>query len=133
MSHYMILLAIIPLCCYELTKPFNYRYRNMLRGISIGMVISPVSFALLKFTFLPVIGQLLGLIGLAANLTHGSAGYACLISIGFLEIGAHVTPMGLVMINLINGLLFSSVYGMIGYVMDRNQEKKSFVRKVVFL
>ena len=132
MSHYLILLAIIPVGFYELSKVFNYKHRNMVCGIAIGLVIAPVSFALLNFTYVPVIGKLLGIIGLLINLTHGMAGYYCLVGSGLLEPGDQITALQLVATNLVNGLLFSYMYGIIGYVIDRAQAKKSYVRRVIF-
>jgi len=97
----------------------------MLCGISVGLVIAPVSFGLLQFAYMPVIGELLGLIGLIANLTHGTIGYFCLVGSGIIAPDALITSSGLVMINLINAVLFSYCYGMIGYAIDRRQEEES--------
>jgi len=118
MNTYLILLAIIPLSCFELTKLFNYRYRNTLCGISIGLVVTPISFALLEFTYIPILGKLLGFIGLILNLTHGWVGYLCLASIGMLELGVQATAVQLILICMINGLLIANIYGLIGYIVD---------------
>lgn len=132
MSHYMILFSIIPLCCFELTKLFKCKHRNMICGISIGLVVAAVSFGLLQFTFVPVIGKLLGLIGLVVNVPHGLLGYFCLIGTGVLEPGMQITAMHLAVINLVNGVLFAYIYGGIGYILDKKLAKKGNVRKVVF-
>ncbi len=134
MSQYLILLAIIPLSCYELAKLFNYKYKNTICGISIGLVIAPVSFALLGFTYIPLIGKLLGLIGLLAHITHGWVGYLCLIGTGLLELGVEITALQLAMINMVNGLLFAYAYGLIGYVffdrkLIKNNPLKHFLLK----
>jgi len=129
MSQYLILLAIIPLSCYELAKLFNYKYKNMLCGISIGLVVAPVSYALLGFTYIPLIGKLLGLIGLPLYLTHGWVGYLCLIGIGTLELGVQITTLQFVMINMVNGLLFAYAYGVIGYIFfDRKLIKRNPIK-----
>lgn len=132
MNQYLILLAIIPLSCFELTKLFNCKHRNTICGISIGLVIAPISFALLEFTYIPIIGKLLGLIGLLANVTHGSVGYFCLIGSGLLEPGAQMAALQLTMVNLVNGMLFAYAYGVLGYAIDRKRNKKGLVRKVLF-
>lgn len=119
MSQYLILLALIPLSCFELNKLFNFKYRNMVYGISIGFVIAPVSFALLGFTYIPIIGKMLGLIGLIPHLIHGWVGYLCLVGNGSLELGVSITSLQLFMINLVNGLVFAYIYGFIGYIIDR--------------
>ncbi len=122
MSQWLILLAMIPLSCLQLTKYFNTRYRWMLCGMSFGAVIAPVSLGLLQFTYIPVIGKLLGIIGLIANLTHGSLGYFCLVGSGLLQPGMLISSSQLIMINVINGVLFALCYGMIGYSIDKKLE-----------
>ncbi|MFZ5766732.1 MAG: hypothetical protein ACOY4H_14230 [Thermodesulfobacteriota bacterium] len=125
MSQYLILLAIIPLACFQLTKIYKMRHRWLLCGIATGAVIAPVSFGLLQFTYIPVVGKLLGFIGLIANLTHGSVGYFCLVGSGIIEPGAIITATQLVMINMVNAVLFSYCYGMIGYAIDRKVEEET--------
>ena len=124
MSQYLILSALIPLSCFELSKIFNFRHKNMILGISIGLVIAPLSFALLNFTYIPLIGKLLGLIGLLFHMTHGWVGYLCLVGSGLLEIGLEITALQMVMINVVNGVLFAYVYGLIGYLIDRRMQGK---------
>lgn len=129
MSQYLILLAIIPLSFFHLTKTFNSKHRWMLCGVSVGLVIAPISFGLLQFTYIPFIGKLIGFVGLIANLTHGSVGYFCLVGSGIIEPNAILTASQLVMINLVNAVLFSYAYGMIGYAVDRKleaEEKESY-------
>jgi hypothetical protein len=114
------------LSCFELNKLINFKFRNMVYGISIGLVIAPVSFALLGFTYIPLIGKLLGLIGLLLHLTHGWVGYLCLIGTGSLELGVQITALQLAMVNVVNGLLFAYAYGLIGYIFfDRKLIKKN--------
>ncbi|OKY74959.1 MAG: hypothetical protein BM485_11045 [Desulfobulbaceae bacterium DB1] len=125
MSQYLILLAIIPLACFQLTKIYRMRNRWLINGIATGLVIAPVSFGLLQFTYIPVIGKVLGFIGLIANLTHGSIGYFCLVGSGIIAPTALITATELVMINLVNAVLFSYCYGMIGYAIDRKLEEES--------
>ncbi len=123
MSQWLILLAVIPLSCLQLTRIYPTRNRWMLNGIAFGLVVAPISFGLLKLTYIPVIGKILGLIGLVANLTHGSVGYFCLVGSGILEPGAAITTSQLVLINLVNGVLFAFCYGMVGYSVDRKLEE----------
>lgn len=95
----------------------------MWNGIAFGMVIAPVSFALIQMTYIPLIGKLLGLVGVIANLTHGAVGYICLLGSGVLETNTLITATQLVMINAVNGVLFACIYGLIGYAIDRKLAK----------
>ena len=107
----------------------------MWNGIAFGMVIAPVSFGLIQMTYIPFIGKLLGLVGIMANLTHGSIGYVCLLGTGLLEMNTAITATHLVMINVVNGVLFAYIYGLIGYAVDRKlateKERISSLRKPV--
>jgi hypothetical protein len=93
-------------------------------GISFGMVIAPVSFGLIQMTYIPCIGKILGLIGVIANLTHGSVGYVCLLGSGILAKNTAITALDLIMINVFNGVLFAYIYGLIGYAVDRKLAKE---------
>jgi len=130
MSHYLILLALIPLGCFELCKQVRFTYKNTICGIATGLVIAPLGHALVHFTSVPVIGNFLGLIGLSIHLTHGWPGYACVMSTGFIEPGAAVTALQLTSIHLLNGLLCGSVYALIGYVLDVRRRNMILTRKI---
>lgn len=122
MSQYLIFIALIPILCFQLTKLFKTKDKWFYRGLSIGLVIAPLSYGLLQFTYIPVIGKLIGVMGLLVNLTHGTAGYFCLAGSGLLEPGVILSVSELTLIHLINGIIFASAYGMIGYSIDRKME-----------
>lgn len=122
MSQWLIFLAIIPLSSLQLTKHFELKHRWLINGIAFGLVVAPVSFGLLQMTYIPVIGKLLGLVGLVANLTHGSVGFLCLLGSGVLELNSVISAPQLVMINLVNAILFANIYGLIGYSIDKRME-----------
>lgn len=115
MTQLLILLAIIPLACLQFGKKLHPQDRWLLFGVAFGTVVSPVSYGLMAFTSMPVIGKLMGLIGLMANLIHGSLGYFFLQSFGLLTEGALLQAPQLLMIYMVNALIWSSYYGMIGY------------------
>jgi len=119
MSQWLIFLAIVPLSCFYLTRKMQTKNRFMWNGIAFGMVIAPVSFGLIKMAYIPYLGKLLGLVGVLANLTHGAIGYICLLGSGILETTTVITAIQLVMINIVNGVLFAYIYGLIGYAIDR--------------
>ena len=125
MTQWLIFLAIIPLSSLHLTKHFQVKHRWLINGIAFGLVIAPVSFGLLQMTYIPVIGKLLGLIGLVANLTHGSVGFMCLLGSGVLELNSAITAYQLVIINLVNAVLFAHCYGLIGYSIDKKLATES--------
>jgi len=118
MTHLLLMLAIIPLSCFNLATTFKAKNRWMYTGITMGLVIAPVSLALIKFSYIPVIGKLIGLIGLLTNLIHGSVGYFGLMTVGLMEPGASLSGTNLLVINLVNAVIWASYYGIIGYNLD---------------
>ncbi|MCK5196586.1 MAG: hypothetical protein KAQ71_22430 [Desulfobulbaceae bacterium] len=118
MSHLLLLLAIIPLSCFNLATTFKAKYRWMVTGITMGLVIAPVSLALIKFSYIPIIGKLIGVFGLITNLIHGSVGYFGLMTVGLMEPGTVLAGSDLLTINLVNAVIWASYYGVIGYNID---------------
>ncbi len=123
MSHWLILLAIVPLSCLKLTKILQSKHRWMWCGVAFGLVIAPLSYGLLSLTYVPIIGKFLGLIGLLANLTHGSVGYICLMGSGLIEPNTVLSVFQLIAVNIVNGLLFSYTYGALGHAVDKKLEE----------
>ena len=130
MTHYFILLALIPIVFFELFKQVRCKYKNTVCGAAMGLAVAPLGHALVHFTFVPVIGKLLGLIGLAIHLTHGWPGYACVMSTGLIEPGAGFTALQLTSIHLFNGLLCGSIYALVGYVLDVKRRNKIYTRTI---
>ena len=118
MSHLLLLLAIIPLSCFNLATTFKAKHRWMVTGITMGLVIAPVSLALIKFSYIPIIGKLIGVFGLITNLIHGSVGYFGLMTVGLMEPGTVLSGSDLLTINLVNAVIWASYYGVIGYNID---------------
>jgi hypothetical protein len=118
MTQYLILLAIIPLSVFSLTKMFMPRRRWLLSGLASGLVIAPVSMGLIEFTYVPIIGKALGIVGVIGNLIHGSVGYFFLVSFGGMEPGVLLSASQLVTISLVNAAIWGSYYGMVGYNID---------------
>lgn len=133
MSHWLIFFAIVPLSCLQLTKIFKIKNRWMCNGIAFGMVIAPLSYGMLQLIYIPLIGKLLGLVGLVVNLTHGSIGFICLVGCGVLDPDTVLTAFQLIMINVVNGVLFAYCYGIIGYALDQKFEATDTTTEVVGL
>ena len=126
MSQWLIFLIVIPLVVNYFTKNIQSSKRFMWLGVAFGLVVAPVSFGLIQMAYIPVIGKALGLAGVIGNLTHGTVGYMCLIGSGFLKLNATITATQLIMVNLVNGVLFSYIYGLVGYAVDKKvaEEKR---------
>lgn len=86
--------------------------------MAFGMVVAPVSLGLMKFAYVPLIGKLVGFVGLVFNLIHGSIGYFMVMGMGLQEPGALLTAGEIATINVVNGIVWSLHYGIVGYNID---------------
>ena len=118
MNQLLLLLAVIPVSAYYLAQKKKPHMTWRLTGMAFGLVVAPISLCLAKYLYVPLIGKLISLVGLVLNLIHGSVGYFMVASIGLLEPGATLSAAELVLINVVNGALWSSYYGFVGYNLD---------------
>jgi hypothetical protein len=121
MNQFLLLLAIVPLACFYLASLRKPDLKWRLTGITFGLVIAPVSLCLLQYVYVPVIGKLFGLIGLVLNLIHGSVGYFIAVGMGMAQPGELLAGSELGVINLINGAIWATYYGILGYHFDLKQ------------
>ena len=118
MRELLLLLAIVPIACYNITDIYMPRRKWLWTGISFGMVVSPVSMTLLQSTHIPIIGKLIGLIGLVFNLIHGTLGYFTILALGIHEPGVAISASELTIMNIFNALAWGMFYGVLGYNID---------------
>lgn len=118
MEQLQLLLLVIPFSAYYLAKKYHPEKLWRITGISFGMVVAPVSLCLLKYAYVPIVGKLLGFVGLLFNLIHGAPGYFMVVGMGFQEPGMALSFSELTLINLVNGILWSVHYGLVGYNFD---------------
>ena len=118
MSYLLILLALIPVCGFYLAKTYKPRQNWQWVGVAFGLVVAPVSLGLIKYAFIPVVGKLFGLVGVVLNLIHGPLGYFLMVSLGFEGSGLTLSASELTVINLINAVIWSFIYGIVGHHVD---------------
>jgi len=121
MNQFLLLLAIVPIACFNLTAILNPRLKWRLTGLAFGLVIAPVSLCLLQYVYVPVLGKLFGLAGLILNLIHGSVGYFVALGMGLQQPGELLAGSEMAMINVINGVIWATYYGILGYHFDVKQ------------
>jgi len=119
MRELLLLLAIVPIVCYNLTDIYMPKRKWLWTGLSFGMVVAPVSMTLLQSTHIPLIGPLLGLVGLIFNIIHGTLGYFTVVAIGIHEPGMVISAYELTIINIFNGIAWGMFYGVLGYNIDQ--------------
>jgi hypothetical protein len=124
MSHYLIFLAIIPIGCFQLSKMVAPSRLWLFTGLGAGLVIAPVSQGLVEYTLIPIIGGLIGIVGTAFNMIHGSVGYFILGAMGSFEPGVALNAPQLTLMNVVNAAIWTTYYGVVGHRMDLKHSRK---------
>lgn len=130
-TQFLLLLVLIPLSTHYLANMHNPDLKWRLTGISFGLVIAPVSFCLLKYTYVPILGKLMGFVGLSFNLIHGSIGYFIVMGLGFQDPSMMLTASELTIINVINGAIWGVFYGILGYNIDEKLAIEAGEREMI--
>ncbi|MEW6502009.1 MAG: hypothetical protein ACOY8P_08590 [Thermodesulfobacteriota bacterium] len=118
MTQLLLLLVALPVVCYHWAAQNKPDLKWRLTGISYGLVIAPISLAMLRYTHVPLVGKLIGFIGLVLNLIHGSLGYFLVVGVGLQDPGIALTASELSAINITNGLIWGVYYGLTGHNLD---------------
>jgi hypothetical protein len=119
----LLLLALIPIGGYIYAKRKKPDRKFFITGIALGSIISPLSMGIYAIYYIPIIGLVPGLIGLISSLFHGPVGYNIAIWIGLHKDRTVVTFPTNVIIEVINGVFWGFIYGLVGYGIDQLRRK----------
>lgn len=109
------LLWLLPIGVWVFTRQRPAQTRCLLRGVSIGLIISPASLGLYALYFVGPVAALFGMLGLVLKLVHGSVGYQVAIFLGLVPAHTVITGMDYLPIELINAVFWGAVYGAAGH------------------
>jgi hypothetical protein len=121
----LLLLGAIPMFSYRFARQRYPDRRFLIGGLTLGAVISPLSLGLYSLFFIPYIGLLPGMIGLALTLLHSAPGYNLALMTGIIPRGAVVEGIGHVYLAAIDAVVWAPVYGTVGWVLDLLLLKRS--------
>jgi hypothetical protein len=126
----LLLLALVPIGGYFYAKTKKPDRKFFITGIALGSIISPLSMGIYAIYYIPIIGLVPGLIGLLSSLFHGPVGYNLAIWIGLHKDRTVITFPTNVMIEVINGVFWGLIYGLIGYGIDLLRKKLKSEREL---
>ena len=115
----LLSLGVVPVAANRWARLRWSRRRFTVIGISAGAVASPFSMGLYGTFSIPLLGFGSGMIGLALTMLHGSPGFYLAIALGFVPRGEVVHGIQHVYIDAINALIWGTVYGIVGALVDR--------------
>jgi len=123
-----LLLIIVPLIGYKWAKKNYERKLWTITGATLGAVMSPLAYGIygiggVMAGTIPYVGLYLGLalIGVAGVIFffHSAVGYQLAIISGIQQPAVVVEGVGRIWVDLINGIVWGTVYGVIGSLIDR--------------
>ena len=115
----LALLLLIPICIAYWSRRRDGRTSWGLTGAAFGSIVSPASLGLYGTFFLGPIFVVTGLVGLLLTMLHGPPGYYLCIWLGFLPARTVITGSASIPLEVANGLIWATVYGLVGLAVDR--------------
>jgi hypothetical protein len=117
----LILLAAIPYMVYLWTRANRPRQIGLFTGVTLGLVVSPVSSGLYLLGFLlPLIGLIPALVGGMLAMFHGVPGYQLSIFLGIQEPGVVVEGYyAEIWIQALSAVFWGVTYGIVGLILDK--------------
>lgn len=116
----LALLVILPVAAYRWAKIKKPEHVFLISGAVLGVVASPLSTGLYACLYIPIIGPVLGIVGLVVSAIHSAPGFYIAVHSGLIngqdvmkEVGAYLVT------EIISALVWSVTYGAIGYFIDR--------------
>ena len=114
----LLLLALVPIAAWRWFRTRAPRHLWFATGVAFGLVVSPLSLGLYSTFFLSPLGLPTGLLGLMSSLFHGEPGYQVSIWLGLVPSHEVVTGIGHLYVELVTGLIWAPLYGVVGALID---------------
>lgn len=114
----LLLLWLVPVAAFLFARRRAPAYLWRVTGFCFGAVVSPAATGLYGLYFVGPIAALLGLIGLPLAMLHGPPGYNLAIALGLVPPRTVVQGFQHVYIELLNAVVWSVVYGLLGAAID---------------
>jgi hypothetical protein len=120
-----LLLIVVPIAGYFFSRRRYPKRVGLITGICFGLVISPLGYgfyglsAIASVYIHPTIGVLLVLLSGIILFFQGAAGHKIAIWLGIQTPATVVSGTDHLWIEMINGLLWGSIYGVIGLFVDK--------------
>jgi hypothetical protein len=122
----LMLLWIVPILAFALARRSGGLHIWRLTGMAFGLVVSPASLGLYSlFAAGPILG-IFGMLGFVLVLIHSAPGYH--LGVGFRLVPPHCIVDGFaqhVTIEILNGVVWGTVYAAVGWAVDQWLRKRA--------
>jgi hypothetical protein len=129
-----LLLLVVPLVSYKWAKKYKNGKLWTITCASLGAIVCPLAFGIYGIGgviagTIPYVGLYVGLALIAVAgaifFSHSAVGYYLAIALGIQQPAVVVEGMGQVQVELINGIVWGTVYGLIGFLIDRLRNRRT--------
>lgn len=114
---FLLCLIVIPIVANIWGKKYHSTHTGLITGVSFGLIASPFSLGLYSLFYIPIIG-IIGMIGLPFALLHGEPGFQIATILNLRQPNMVVSGIEHIYIEAINGIVWSIIYGFIGFTYD---------------
>jgi hypothetical protein len=97
----------------------NHLWRNT--GAAFGLVVSPASLGLYSLYYVGPVAAVFGMLGLVLLFLHGTPGYKLAVELALVPSHTVVTGVASISVELLNAIIWSAVYGSVGWLIDRRR------------
>ena len=120
----LTLLILIPIFTYKWAKNHKPAYKFTILGMSFGAIAAPFSMGLYATFFIHYLGLVTGMLGLVLSMLHGTPGYEISVQLGLVPSHTVTTQSDNIIIAIVSGVIWSGIYGVIGYLIDSNRNSR---------
>lgn len=121
---FLLILALVPIVAFWFARRHYPRHVFAISGATLGSVISLVSLGVFALMVIPVIGPLLGKVGLLSNAIHKSTSYSLAMAFGLIPSGPGNTGVSRFYIGVVDAIFWATIYGAAGAIIDLVRSRK---------
>jgi len=127
----LLLLWLVPIAALAASARLAPTWVGRATGIALGAVVAPAFFGLYGLYFVnPVVG-LIGLIAFPFAMLHGAPGYDLALALGVVPPHTVVAGIQHVYVEALNGAVWASFYGLLGWLVDFMRARRQRLRAKV--
>ena len=124
-AYWLSLLIVLPVVVYFLARRRFPTHVFRVVGIVFGAIVSPWALGLYSLYYVSSWGVVPGFLGLALTFVHGVPGFELAAHLGLIPSGVVSEFKSQAVIELLNGVIWALIYGLVGSAIDKLRLKRS--------
>ena len=120
----LLILWLVPVIGYRIIRRVAPFAKWKVTGVILGAIVSPASMGLYGLYFLGPVSAFFGMLGLPLVMVHSHPGYYIATELELVPKGTITLLRHQVILELINGVIWATIYCAIGAVLDAFGRKR---------